>query len=71
MTLSSEQRRLSAPRRLAEEAQAQDYAWAIQNSGWATPDWGALNEQIIKEFGMAGLNRIKRRAWKIIHELPR
>jgi hypothetical protein len=58
--------KLSERRRRMEEEQAEDYAAAIRHSGWITPGWTALNEQIIEEFGRAGLLRIKRRAWEIV-----
>ena len=63
-------RKLSERRLRFEEEQAVDYAAAIRNSGWITPSWKALNEQIIEEYGLAGLERIKRRAWQIIESEP-
>jgi hypothetical protein len=57
---------LSQKRRKAEAEQAEDYAWAIRNAGMVKPDWKALNARIIDEFGLAGLMRIKRAAWKAV-----
>jgi hypothetical protein len=58
--------KLSERRQRAEENEAEDYADVIRNVDWIRPDWTALNERIIDEFGRAGLLRIKRRAWQIV-----
>lgn len=52
--------------RRAEEQEAEDYAWAIQNAGMIRPDWSARNADIIDRFSLTALKRIKRRAWQII-----
>jgi hypothetical protein len=58
--------KLSQRRQKAEAEQAEDYAMSIRSEGWIKPDWRALNERIIDEFGLAGLLRIKRAAWRIV-----
>ena len=57
-------------RQLSEEEAAEDYAAVIRAASWISPDWTALNERIIEEFGRGGLLRIKRRAWQIIEGRP-
>lgn len=52
----------------AEAAEAEDYAQALLNAQWVRPDWAALNARIVDEFGLAGLRRIKRAAWKRVEE---
>jgi hypothetical protein len=63
--------RLSQRRRMSEAEQAEDYAQIIRSADWIQPDWQALNARIIDEFGLAGLARIKRRAWRMIEGEPR
>ena len=62
--------KLSARRLRAEEEQAEDYAACIRNP-YFNGDWKAYNAILIDEYGLAGLQRIKRRAWQIIEEAKR
>ena len=46
---------------------AQTYAMALISAsrGIDEPDWGTINRAIIARWSMAGLERIKRKAWKL------
>ena len=64
---------LSKARADQEEVEAQEYAATIQAERRGAPptNWKSLNLALIKEYGDAGLFRIKRRAWRIIEEAKR
>lgn len=52
-------------RAFEEEAEAQAYAAAIRDAT-DTTDWSAWNRRIVDRWSKTALERVKRRAWKIL-----
>ena len=48
------------------------YAMAMKShaQGAEEVDWGAINEAILAKWSISGLDRIKKRAWKLLEGKP-